>query len=137
MASTSPSAFSDETRERIYVRARGMCDKCGMAVSGGMHFHHRNPRRMGGSLDSALGLPSNGLLLHPSCHDFIESRRKAAAQMGYILGVAQVPAEWPVYLWHGWVWLNDDGTLLALGRVPSVNERRILTQELPGDVDGL
>jgi HNH endonuclease len=118
------SAFSDEVKERIYTRARGLCDRCGMALPGGMHFHHRNPRRMGGSDDAALGLPSNGLLLHPSCHDYIESHRKVAAQLGYILGATQNPMEWPVYLWHGWCWLNEDGTFERLGKVPAVNERR-------------
>jgi hypothetical protein len=83
-----------------------------------MHFHHRNPRRMGGSDNIALGLPSNGLMLHPKCHDYIESHRKVAAQLGFILGVVQDPMEWPVYLWHGWALLNEDGTLLRLKQAP-------------------
>jgi 5-methylcytosine-specific restriction protein A len=117
MASDKASAFTPEVKELIYRRAKGRCDRCGLPVNG-MHFHHRNPRRMGGSDNIALGLPSNGLLLHPLCHDVIESKRKISAELGFILGVAQDPMEWPVYLWSGWALLNEDGTMLKMQGVP-------------------
>jgi HNH endonuclease len=132
----SLSAFDGDTKALIYQRARGLCDRCGMAIPGGMHFHHRNPRRMGGSDNIALGLPSNGVLLHPSCHDYIESHRKVAASLGFILGVEKDPMEWPVMLWYGWVYLNEDGSLTRLDRVPTVTERRIAPTERSGDVGG-
>jgi HNH endonuclease len=120
----SPSAFTPEVKERIYTRARGLCDRCGLSIPGGMHFHHRNPRRMGGSDNIALGLPSNGVLLHPRCHDYIESHRKIASQLGFILGADKDPMEWPIYLWFGWAYLNEDGTLERLDHMPTVTERR-------------
>jgi len=134
---SSPSAFNVEVKELILRRAGFSCDRCGIRVTSGGHFHHRNPRRMGGSGNAGLGLPSNGLLLHPSCHDFVESHRKVAAQMGFILGSSQNPAEWPVYLWSGWAYLEEDGTVTKLGRVPAFNERRDLAQpQEPPRVDG-
>lgn len=114
----SVSAFTPEVKETIYRRAKSRCDRCGLPLGDGMHFHHRNPRRMGGSDNIALGLPSNGVLLHPSCHDFIESRRRIAAELGFILGVTQDPMEWPVYLWNGWHYLNEDGTATPLPGPP-------------------
>jgi hypothetical protein len=73
---------------------------------------------MGGSDNIALGLPSNGVLLHPNCHDFIESRRKVAAELGFILGYDKDPMEWPIYLWRGWHYLNEDGTVTPLDGPP-------------------
>lgn len=113
----SPSAFNLEVKELILKRAGFRCDRCGLKAASGQ-FHHRNPRRMGGSDSIALGLPSNGVLLHPSCHDFIESHRNIAASLGFILGAAQDPMEWPVYLWSGWAFLNEDGTLTPYSGVP-------------------
>jgi hypothetical protein len=73
---------------------------------------------MGGSDSIALGLPSNGVLLHPNCHDFIEKRRKIAAQLGFILSAPQDPAEWPIMLWSGWHYLNEDGTVTKMDGPP-------------------
>jgi 5-methylcytosine-specific restriction protein A len=113
----SVSAFTLAVKELIITRTGWACDRCGLRASNGQ-FHHRNPRRMGGSDNIALGLPSNGVLLHPSCHEFIESRRKIAAELGFILGVTQDPAEWPIYLWSGWHYLNEDGTVTPLSGPP-------------------
>lgn len=122
MGSAKPSAFTLEVKQLILTRTDSRCDRCGLKVASG-HFHHRNPRRMGGSGDERLGLPSNGLLLHPSCHDYIESHRKIAAHLGFILGADKNPTMWPVYLWSGWNYLNEDGTLTPLPEPP----------RLPGD----
>jgi hypothetical protein len=122
--SQSPAAFTADVKEAILKRAGWKCDRCGLPAMNSGHFHHRNARRMGGSDSIALGLPSNGVLLHPRCHDFVESHRKVAAELGFLLGAAQDPMEWPIYLWKGWHYLNEDGTQTPLGRVPSVNEKR-------------
>ena len=116
----SVSAFTLEVKKVILDRAGGRCDRCGLKVASG-HFHHRNPRRMGGSDSIALGLPSNGVLLHPACHDYIESHRKVAAQLGFILGVLEDPVEWPIYLWSGWHYLNEDGTVTPYPGVPPLH----------------
>jgi hypothetical protein len=104
----SPSAFTNEVKELILSRAEWRCDRCGLRADSG-HFHHRTPRRAGGSVREDLGLPSNGLYLHSNCHDFIESRRKVAAQLGFLVGYGSLPRDVPVMLWNGWHLLLDDG----------------------------
>lgn len=113
----SVSAFTVEVKELILARTGWTCDRCGLRAANGQ-FHHRSPRRMGGSDNPSLGLPSNGVLLHPSCHEYVETHRKVAAQLGFILGALTAPSEAPIYLWKGWHYLNDDGTLTALSGPP-------------------
>lgn len=117
---TSPSAFSVEVKEAILRRAGFRCDRCGMRAENA-HFHHRTPRRAGGSSREDLGLPSNGLLLHPACHDYVESHRKIAAYLGFIVGYGALPSEVPVMLWNGWHWLRDDGTAEKYPGVPPLS----------------
>lgn len=119
----SVSAFSPAVKKAIVRRTGGRCDRCGFPVSAG-HFHHRKPRRMGGSVDPSLGLPSNGLLLHPNCHDYIERHRKAAAMMGFLINSLADPAKVPVYTWRGWVLLGADGTANSCPR-PSMSDLEI------------
>ena len=116
-------AFTPEVKRLIYDRAHGRCERCGLQAQTG-HFHHRTPRRAGGTSNPRLGLPSNGVLLHPSCHDWIEKHRNVAAQLGFLVGMGSDSWEQPIMLWSGWVYLNDDGTLTRLGRVPATTERR-------------
>lgn len=134
----SPAAFTPEVKETIYRRAKGFCDRCGLACREGVHFHHRTPRRAGGSSREDLGFPSNGLLLHPRCHDFIESRRKIAAQLGFIVGYGSLPRDVPVMTWRGWVLLNDDGTMTAMAMPPPlgpVDADALRDVDDVGDVD--
>lgn len=112
--------FTLEVKEQILHRSRFFCDRCGMRAEHGQ-FHHRAPRRAGGTSLEYLGLPSNGLLLHPSCHDFVESKRKISAQLGFLVGYGTRPADAPIMLWSGWHLLNDDGTATPLQGVPALN----------------
>ena len=116
---SADGAFTPEVKEAILKRARLTCDRCGLRVERA-HFHHRTPRRMGGTSRDDLGLPSNGLLLHPRCHDYIESKRVIAASLGFIVGYGSLPHEVPVMLWSGWTILNRDGTATRLDRPPPV-----------------
>jgi len=114
------AAFSVEVKELILKRAKFTCDRCGLRAEYG-HFHHRTPRRSGGSSREDLGLPSNGLLLHPSCHDFIEKHRKIAAQLGFLVGYGSLPKDTPVMLWSGWHWLTDSGEAIRIEGVPPLS----------------
>lgn len=134
MASRSPSAFSPETKELVLKRAQFRCERCGVGPAN--QAHHRTPRRAGGSGDDRLGLPSNCVALCARCHDVIESRRKTAAQMGFLVGYGSQPVETPIYFWYGWVYLNDDGTVQRLGHVPTITERRVAPAVGGGDLDG-
>jgi HNH endonuclease len=120
MVRVSPSAFTTEVKELILRRAQFRCDRCGMRAHSG-HFHHRTPRRAGGSSRTDLGLPSNGLLLHPQCHDFVERKRRVSAQLGFLVGYGSLPSDVPVYLWSGWHYLTDDGGLIKINGVPPLH----------------
>lgn len=74
-------------------------------------FHHRNPRRMGGTSRKEVGGADNALYLHPACHERVERNRSDAYESGWIVRANDTPAEIPVRLWDGWFILNVDGTL--------------------------
>ena len=66
---------------------------------------------MGGTSLPSVGGPHNGLLLHPRCHDRIESDRRAAYLNGWLVTKQDDPATVPVRLWDGWYMLGEDGSL--------------------------
>lgn len=103
-------AFSDEVKALILDRSQGRCELCGTRAEGS-HFHHRQPRQMGGTSLHGVGGPDNGLYLHPRCHDRVESNRASAYLMGWLVAKQDDPAEVPVRLWDGWHLLNRDGSL--------------------------
>lgn len=128
--------FTPEVKQAILHRAVGRCDRCGLRADRA-HFHHRTPRRAGGTSREDLGLPSNGLLLHPKCHDWVESKRKVAAQLGFLVGYGTPPVEAPVYLWNGWHMLTDDGLAVPLPKPPPispVNAENVNDAASSGDV---
>jgi 5-methylcytosine-specific restriction endonuclease McrA len=94
-------SFTLDVKAAILARDNGRCDRCGFKVTSG-HFHHRHPREMGGTRRAWIGLPSNGLLLHPACHDWVESHRTVALELGMLVRSGQRPAQVPVYRWNGW-----------------------------------
>jgi hypothetical protein len=101
----------------LLVRARaGMCcEHCGVRVGPvrgeDHHIHHRRARKLGGSRDAATNLASNLLLLCPSSHEYIESNRAEAYGFGWLVRMAQDPAEVPVLVGNGrrLLYLTDDG----------------------------
>lgn len=105
-------AFSDYTKRIVFGRARGRCEICGVKVDGG-HFHHRKPRRMGGTSDLTLGMASNAMYLHFKCHERVESNRMDSYKLGYLVSAIDNPTEIAVRLWDGWWRLDDDGSLVA------------------------
>lgn len=116
-------AFSPAVKQVILARTMRRCDLCGLRVEGAAHFHHRLPRRMGGTSRPDLGLPSNGLLLHPRCHDWVEANPAYSRLSGLVLTASDSPEAIPVRLWSGWAWLNDDGTVEWAKRAGQVSEK--------------
>lgn len=112
-------AFSLDVKGVILARDLARCDRCGFRVTSG-HFHHRHPREMGGTRKPWIGLPSNGLLLHPACHDWVEEHRAVALELGLLVQSGQRPAEVPVYRWNGWHRLFDDGSMQKVTAPPSL-----------------
>jgi len=91
-------------------RSGSRCEKCGQPLGSSMERHHRQRRRVGGDRLANL------MALHPHCHQWITEHPAAAREAGWIVsaegpgGVAPDPAEIPVRLPDGYLWLlRDDG----------------------------
>lgn len=102
--------FTDEVRKQIQERSKGRCEVCG-SLALYHQIHHRRPRGMGGSTDEACGTAANGIWVHPSCHQKIESNREQALLKGWLVPQGQNPAEVPFKKYNQWVLLGDDGTI--------------------------
>ena len=87
---------------------------------------------MGGTRKPWIALPSNGLLLHPACHDWVESHRTLALELGMLVPSGHRPVEVPVYRWNGWHTLLDDGGILRLPEPPQPLSAGV---EVPGVVE--
>lgn len=112
-------AFNDKTRRLVYERAKGRCERCG-GNGDQWHFHHRRPRGMGGTSRKDSGGAENALLLHPSCHEWVERNRSDAYDMGYLVAQQANPRDTPVRLWDGWFILRENGSKTYL--IPDVEE---------------
>jgi len=106
---SSPGAFSYAVKAFIRTREKNKCAMCGLRVGDNGQYHHRKPRRAGGTSDERLGLPSNGVLLHMLCHMKVEQNRMWALKRGWLLHAYENPEEVPVRMWHGEVLLVGAG----------------------------
>lgn len=102
--------FDDKTKALVRTRSKNRCEICGIQTEYGQ-FHHRNPRRMGGTSREEVGGPDNALYLHFTCHDRVERNRAGSYFTGYLVAANDDPSLIPVRLWDGWFLLNRDGTL--------------------------
>ena len=110
MSGKRTGAFSEEVKNAVLLRSKGRCEMCGTS-SEAVHFHHRQPRQMGGTSNPLVGGADNALLLHPRCHDRVEKNRATSYLMGWLVTKQDDPAQVPVRLWDGWYTLGRDGTL--------------------------
>ena len=109
---TGPTA---EVVETVYERAAYSCEICteGVGDRRGVdhHIHHRRPRAAGGSKRADTNLPSNLLLLCPTCHRQVESHRGPAQSMGWLVVQGTDPATVAVLVQRDrWVYLTESGT---------------------------
>lgn len=102
------TGFSKRTKELVFLRAGGACERCGMAAPAYQH-HHRRPRGMGGSTADDTNRASNALCVCVSCHTDIESNREDALKYGWIVRQGANPAAVKVLRRGTWVQLSDDG----------------------------
>lgn len=70
--------ISDEVRQRVQSRSRGICEVC--RQSDGLHLHHRKMRSQGGP-DTAANL----LLVCLGCHDYIHANPVEAYENGWLV----------------------------------------------------
>jgi hypothetical protein len=102
------TGFPPKVRELIARRADGNCEVCG-APAQVTQQHHRRPRGSGGSKAPDTNLASNGLSVHPGCHNWIEGHREEALHFGYLVRQGHNPAEVPVWIGWRWVYLTENG----------------------------
>lgn len=94
--STGPSL---SVRQLVEARSGGRCEFAA-CPSGGVHDHHRRPRRMGGSKAADTNTAANLLKLCLPHHEWVESNRAAATEMGLLLPSTADPSAVPVYTRH-------------------------------------
>lgn len=107
-----------KVRTLVRVRANLRCEACirYLGEDDGQQ-HHRRPRQIGGSKRPDTNVASNLLLLCLSCHQWTESQRAQAYDIGLLVRQSANPAEVPVLLLRpGWVYLDDLGNYLPAER---------------------
>ena len=105
------SGFSKHTRELVYLRSGGRCERCG-AIRTRVEYHHRRPRGMGGSRATDTNGAANCVLLCVYCHRDIEAYREAAIDFGFLVPQGKKPAETPLRRHKQWVLLDDFGYVM-------------------------
>ena len=102
------TGFSKHTRELVFLRSGGRCERCGL-IELAMQYHHRRPRGMGGSRATDTNGAANCVLLCVYCHRDIEAYREAAIDFGFLVPQGKKPAETPLRRHKKWVLLDDFG----------------------------
>ena len=105
------TGFSKHTRELVYLRSGGRCERCG-AIRTRVEYHHRRPRGMGGSRATDTNGAANCVLLCVYCHRDIEAFREAAIDFGFLVPQGKKPAETPLRRHKQWVLLDDFGYVM-------------------------
>lgn len=75
--------FSPEVRGAVLERCQAHCERCGMPTPFG-EFHHRLPRRMGGT-SRPIGTVKNCLYVCVYCHHYIHSHPGESYREGWLL----------------------------------------------------
>jgi hypothetical protein len=111
--SMAKQRMPQSTVTAVHARSQGKCERCGTSDSLRWSLHHRKPRGMGGSRDPLINSPANILLLCGSgtegCHGWVESNRNESYASGLLVHRNDDPAEFPVTLRYGEVYLDDVG----------------------------
>ena len=102
------TGFSKHTRELVFLRSGGRCERCGV-IRTRVEYHHRRPRGMGGSRATDTNGAANCVLLCIYCHSDIEAYREAAIDFGFLVPQRKKPADVPLRRHKQWVLLDDFG----------------------------
>lgn len=98
---------SQETRNLVNERSRGLCERC---YAEAQDIHHRKPRRMGGTRDEGINSPANLVALCRGCHTWVELNRGEALRLGWLLYAKDSPEHTPVEVrFIGSVYLKREG----------------------------
>jgi len=109
------TGFPKPVRDLVHARSGGFCERCGEQPA--VQIHHRRPRGMGGSSREDTNNAANALHLCVGCHQWIESNRAEAVEMGWLVRQESKPLHMPVLLRGEWVWLDDAGGTLRIAQI--------------------
>jgi len=109
---------SPDVVELVLERSQYSCELRGCMVGDrrgvDWSIHHRLPRRMGGTKRPEVNQPPALIVVCGSgttgCHGWLEARRAEAYDLGLLLHAGDDPAEVPVGLAVGLVYLTTEGT---------------------------
>jgi hypothetical protein len=102
------TGFSKRTRQLVFLRSGGRCERCGW-IEEPSHYHHRRSRAMGGSKAADTNTAANCLLLCHYCHTKVESDRDRSLALGLLVHQGKSPSETPVWRLGQWVLLDNFG----------------------------
>lgn len=109
---TGPSAVVVDV---VWVRDEGSCARCRTGLSFTLRgsqwaVHHRRPRGMGGSRELWVNQPANLVALCQACHEWVESHRGDARDLGWLVSRNAVykSEDVPVTYWDGLTYRLDD-----------------------------
>lgn len=111
------SGFSPATVQLIIAREQGLCALTGVQVAHltrgrDYDLHHRRPRGSGGTSLDWVNQAANGVLLSRKAHDWVESHRTKAFDLGFLVSKIGVATAMTTRLRHhlyGWVLLDNEG----------------------------
>jgi 5-methylcytosine-specific restriction enzyme A len=107
------TGFSKRTKELVFQRAGGRCERCGWIEQAGQ-YHHRRPRGMGGSRAADTNGAANCVLLCHYCHSHVESNRDKSLALGLLVSQGKKPSETPLWRLRKWVFLDDFGYVIPV-----------------------
>ena len=109
------TGFSKHTRELVFLRAGGRCERCGRPPASwraAFQWHHRRPRGMGGSKAADTNTAANCALLCGYCHAYVETHREGGFEAGWLVRQGEKPTETPLFLNGQWVLLDNYGYVI-------------------------
>lgn len=123
----SATGFAPAVEAQIIARDLGCCARCGGHV---VHLervrawviHHRRPRGSGGTVIVWVNLAANGIVLCVRCHEWVESNRRKARELGFLVLLNGIEKADEVPIEHktlGLVLLNDEGGWTAVTDDPT------------------
>ena len=101
-------AFTPAARAAILTATLDRCAGCGTTHN--LHIHHRRPRGTGGTRNTSIGEPFNGVALCHTHHTWAETHRDTARHLGWLTPHPHPDHPYWTLQW-GWIaWtLLDDG----------------------------
>ena len=87
--------------------------------------HHRKMRSH--AFGSEKHSPCNLVLLCEECHGMVHANPALAYKMGWLVHSYETAVNVPIYTWHGWMMLGNDGRMVKAD-VESTGDTQIVSR---------